>query len=97
MLGTALHFELCVFYYIFSLCSEHMHPHALPRLGKAHSWCMVPLKPTVKYTVNWLLHSLEGPPQCALHYGLTGGWVQNFKPSYLPCFVQCAMVDQALG
>ena len=32
-----------------------------------------------------------------VHYGLTGGWVQNFKPSYLPCFLQCAMVDQALG
>ena len=30
MLGTAQHFELRVFYYIFSLCSEHMHPHALP-------------------------------------------------------------------
>ena len=32
-----------------------------------------------------------------VHYGLTGGWVQNFKPSYPPCFLQYAMLDQALG
>ena len=31
------------------------------------------------------------------HSGLTGGWVQNLKASYLPYFLQCAMVDQALG
>ena len=33
----------------------------------------------------------------ALHYGLTGIWVKNLRPSYLSCFLQCAMVEQALG
>ena len=42
MLPTAADFELRIFYYIFSLCSECTQPHALPRLGRAHSWCMVP-------------------------------------------------------
>ena len=37
MLPTAAVFELRIFYYIFSLCSEHTQPHALPRLGRAHS------------------------------------------------------------
>ena len=35
--------------------------------------------------------------QVHMHYGLTGGRVHNFKPSNLPCFLQCAMMDQALG
>ena len=29
--------------------------------------------------------------------GLTGGWVQNLKASYLPYFLQCAMVGSAIG
>ena len=41
------------------------------------------------------LPPLAHPPP--LHCDLTGGWVQKFKPSYLPYFLQCAMVDQALG
>ena len=32
-----------------------------------------------------------------LHYGLTGGWVQNLKASYLPYFLPCAMVGLAIG
>ena len=37
MLPTAAVFELRVFYYIFSLCSERTQPHTLARLGRAHS------------------------------------------------------------
>ena len=33
----------------------------------------------------------------ALHYGLTGGWVQNFKGSYLLCFLHSALVFKARG
>ena len=32
-----------------------------------------------------------------LHYGLTGGWVQNFKASYLLCFLHSALVFKARG
>ena len=32
-----------------------------------------------------------------LHYGLTGGWVQKFKGSYLLCFLHCALVFKARG
>ena len=38
--------------------------------------------------------SSEGEP---MHCGVTGGWVQNLKASYLPCFLQCAMVGSAIG
>ena len=31
------------------------------------------------------------------HYGLTGGWVQKFKASYLAYFLQCALTDYASG
>ena len=40
----------------------------------------------------------EGPgpgDDTALHYGLTGGWVQKFKVSYLAYFLQCALTDYA--
>ena len=33
----------------------------------------------------------------AVHYGLTGGWVQKFKASYLFFFLQCALTDYARG
>ena len=33
----------------------------------------------------------------ALHYGLTGGWVQKFKCSYLLCFLHSALVFKARG
>ena len=36
-------------------------------------------------------------PCNTLHYGLTGGWVQNFKASYLANFLQCALTDYASG
>ena len=40
----------------------------------------------------------EVPPSLAtLHYGLTGGWVQDFKASYLAYFLQCALTDYASG
>ena len=32
-----------------------------------------------------------------LHYGLTGGWVQEFKASYLAYFLQCALTDYDSG
>jgi len=31
------------------------------------------------------------------HYGLTGGWVQKFKGSYLLCFLHSALVFKARG
>ena len=31
------------------------------------------------------------------HYGLTGGWVQKFKASYLLCFLHSALVFKARG
>ena len=33
----------------------------------------------------------------ALHYGLTGGWVQKCKASYLGYFLQCALTDYVSG
>ena len=33
----------------------------------------------------------------SLHYGLTGGWVQKFKGSYLLCFLHSALVFKARG
>ena len=33
----------------------------------------------------------------SLHYGLTGGWVQKFKASYLAYFLQCALTDYVSG
>ena len=33
----------------------------------------------------------------AMHYGLTRGWVQKFKASYLAYFLQCALTDYASG
>ena len=32
-----------------------------------------------------------------MHYGLTGGWVQKFKGSYLLCFLHSALVFKARG
>ena len=32
-----------------------------------------------------------------VHYGLTGGWVQKFKGSYLLCFLHSALVFKARG
>ena len=32
-----------------------------------------------------------------MHYGLTGGWVQKFKASYLAYFLQCALTDYTTG
>ena len=43
-------------------------------------------------------HKVGGSHHCtALHYGLTGGWVQKFKASYLAYFLQCALTDYARG
>ena len=36
-------------------------------------------------------HQLHSP----LHYGLTEGWIQKFKTSYLTYFLQCALTDYA--
>ena len=33
----------------------------------------------------------------SMHYGLTGGWVQKFKASYLGYLLQCALTDYARG
>ena len=54
-----------------------------------------------------LLCSLRGLPKCALasvtlgsgalHCGLTGGWVQKFRGSYLLCFHHSALVFKASG
>ena len=48
--------------------------------------------------------AVEAQRQCAsnkapapLHYGLTGGWVQKFKASYLAYFLQCALTDYVSG
>ena len=32
-----------------------------------------------------------------MHYGLTGGWVQKFKASYLLCFLHSALMFKARG
>ena len=32
-----------------------------------------------------------------VHYGLTGGWVQKFKASYLGYPLQCVLTDYASG
>ena len=32
-----------------------------------------------------------------MHYGLTGGWVQKFKGSYLLCFLHSALVFKDRG
>ena len=32
-----------------------------------------------------------------VHYGLTGGWVQKFKGSYLLCFLHSVLVFKARG
>ena len=32
-----------------------------------------------------------------VHYGLTGGWVQEFKASYLAYFLKCALTDYDSG
>ena len=43
-------------------------------------------------------HSLDEPAgEAALHYGLTGGSVQNFKGSYLLWFLHSALVFKARG
>ena len=47
----------------------------------------------VGLTRVWLGSEMSG----LRHYGLTGGWVQKFKASYLAYFVQCALTDYASG
>ena len=37
------------------------------------------------------------PHLTALHYGLTGGWVQKLKGSYLLCFIHSALLFKARG
>ena len=41
--------------------------------------------------------SEDSDSSALLHYGLTGGWVQKFKASYLAYFLQCALTDYASG
>ena len=43
---------------------------------------------------GWVRY-ITGPE--VVHYGLTGGWVQKFKASYLAYFLQCALADYARG
>ena len=43
----------------------------------------------------YIVATLDSIPP--LHYGLTGGLVQNFKASYLGYLLQCALTDYARG
>ena len=47
----------------------------------------------VGLTRVWLGSEMSG----LMHYGLTGGWVQKFKASYLLCFLYSALVFKAKG
>ena len=66
MLGTVSHFELRIFYNIFSLCSERMQPHTVRQSSFMVRGTVLLLKPAVKNSAKWLLCSLEGFPKCAV-------------------------------
>ena len=49
------------------------------------------LRHTTRITITIMAVTVSMP------YGLTGGWVQKFKASYLGYLLQCALADYARG
>ena len=78
-----------------SLCVGFLYDNGNDKIEKNNfQFYQFPMKIIlVGLTRVWLGSEMSG----LMHYGLTGGWVQKFKASYLAYFLQCALTDYASG